>query len=58
MKQGRTEKVVFAKLSTEKVELRAQIVKDVIDSSSFNALINLGLLRPPGKESMNTWPNS
>jgi len=33
MKQGKTEKAVFAKLS--KVELRAQIVKDVIEQLNY-----------------------
>lgn len=35
MKQGKTEKAVFAKLSAEKVELRAQIVNDVIEQLNY-----------------------
>lgn len=35
MKQGKTEKAVFAKLSAEKVELRAQIVNDVIEQINY-----------------------
>ena len=35
MKQGKTEKAVFTKLATEKVELRAQIVKDVIEQINY-----------------------